>query len=80
MATRAETARARDQRTKHAKKRTVAKQSAAAAAVRRGKQKRNKRVKRDSAFNITETVRKTAPTQRYRKSRARGTHPRGGSH
>jgi hypothetical protein len=68
------------------KRRSSRKATYALEAPRKGRPSRKSsrksanRAKPDAAFNITETVRKGAPTQLYRKARARATHPRGGSH
>ena len=44
---------------------------------RKSTRKAANRAKPDSAFNITEEVRRGAPSQLYRKTRARAAHPRG---
>ena len=59
---------------KHAqKKATYALEETAGKATRKSTRKAANRAKPDSAFNITEQVKKDSPTARYRKAAAKRT-------
>ncbi len=75
MATRSEQFHADAQRAGRAQ---PGKNEAPAPAPRESARSGEARIKRDATLNLREEMLKGSPTSRYRKERAKRTHPRGG--